>query len=75
MSMKTDTDFFKVWGGISGCQHLLTLLFDIGLDPLLIAQLTAENVAARFAIASKGKIQCGLDADLVLIDPRSTTGV
>jgi allantoinase len=27
--MKTHANFFKVWGGISGCQHLLPLLVDL----------------------------------------------
>jgi len=75
MSMKTDADFFKVWGGISGCQHLLALLLDLGLDPALISRLTASQVADRFAISSKGGIKPGLDADLVLIDARGVTEV
>ena len=76
MSMKTDADFFKVWGGISGCQHLLALLFDLGLDPHRIALSTSENVADRFLIAEKkGRIAPGLDADLVLIDPHGTTAI
>ena len=74
--MKTDADFFKVWGGISGCQHLLALLFDLGLDPHRIALNTSENVADRFLLAAKkGRIAPGLDADLVLIDPRGTTEI
>ncbi len=76
MSMKSDADFFKVWGGISGAQHLLALLLDLNLPPALIAQLTAENVADRFRIAGqKGRIAVGCDADLVLVDPRGETVV
>jgi allantoinase len=76
MSMKTDADFFKVWGGISGCQHLLPLLLDLDLPPALIAKVTAEAVAARFRIGGrKGRIAPGLDADLVLVDPAATTDV
>ena len=75
-SMKADADFFKVWGGISGCQHLLGLLFDLGLEPDRIALSTAENVADRFLLAGKkGRIAPGLDADLVLLDPAGTTGI
>ena len=74
--MKTDADFFKVWGGISGCQQLLALLFDLGIDALRIALCTSENVADRFLLAEKkGRIAPGLDADLVLIDPHGTTEV
>ena len=74
--MKTDADFFKVWGGISGCQHLLALLFHLGLEPGRLAQITSENVADRFFLAEKkGRIAPGLDADLVLLDPRGTTEI
>lgn len=69
-SMKSDSDFFKVWGGISGCQHLLPLLFDLDLSAAQITLLTAKNVAERFRLAKKkGAIETGLDADLVIIDP------
>ena len=76
MSMKTNADFFKVWGGISGCQHLLSLLFDLEIGPHRIALCTAENVADRFLLAErKGRIAPGLDADLVLLDPRGATEI
>lgn len=76
MSMKTDADFFKVWGGIAGCQHLLALLFDLELEPELIAKLTAGGVARRFHLPGKaGKIVAGADADLVLFDPAAETRV
>jgi allantoinase len=73
-SMKTDPDFFKVWGGISGCQHLLPLLFLAGLTPLEIARLTAENPARRLGLhPRKGSLEVGADADLVLIRRQSTS--
>ena len=76
MTMKTDADFFKVWGGISGCQHLLGLLFDLGIDPHRLALSTSENVADRFLLApKKGRVAPGLDADLVLLDPRGATEI
>jgi allantoinase len=76
MSMKTDADFFRVWGGVSGCQHLLTLLLDLALAPELIARLTTGAVAERFGLAAgKGGIAVGSDADLVLFDPGGQTPV
>jgi allantoinase len=76
MSMKTDADFFKAWGGISGCQHLLALLLDLGLSPELITSRTAANVADRFGFATrKGRLQPGFDADLVLVALEGSTAV
>ena len=67
--MKTAADFFKVWGGISGAQHLLALLATRGLEPEMIAQLTSGNVAKRFGLPeNKGRIATGCDADLAIID-------
>jgi allantoinase len=75
--MKTDENFFKVWGGISGVQHTLPLLLtegfvNRGLALSLIADLVSTNVASRFRIPNKGKIAVGFDADLVLVDLKQT---
>jgi allantoinase len=76
MSMKADADFFKSWGGISGCQHLLALLFDLDLSLEFISSRTAANVADRFGFAErKGRLRPGLDADLVLVDPAGSTHI
>lgn len=76
MWMKTDADFFKVWGGISGCQHLLALLFDLGLEQERLALSTSENAADRFLLSKiKGRVAPGLDADLAFLDPASVTEI
>ena len=72
-SMKTSTNFFRVWGGIAGCQSLLSLLLTEGyaarqLELGLLTRLTAENVARRFRLPQKGRLEPGFDADLVLVD-------
>jgi allantoinase len=76
-SMKSDPNFFRVWGGISGCQTLLQLLLTEGyycraLPLELIARLTAEYVAQRFRLPGKGKLAIGADADLALVDLGAT---
>ena len=67
-SMKTDPDFFKVWGGISGIQHLLPLLLDAGIDPQLCANVVSRNPAQRFRLPGKGKLTTGADADFALVE-------
>jgi allantoinase len=75
-AMKTDPNFFRVWGGIAGVQHLLPLLLTEGLaegslqgfTPDLIARLTATNVARRFCFPTKGSLAIGCDADLTLVE-------
>jgi len=74
--MKQAGDFFKIWGGISGCQHALPLVFEAAvleekLSPSLIARLTATNVARRFRLEGKGDLTEGSDADMVLLSTAS----
>ena len=71
-ALKESPDFFKVWGGISGVQHLLPLLLETGLPPGRIAALTAENPARRFRLPGKGRLQIGMDADLVWVEMGGT---
>ena len=72
--MKTDANFFKVWGGISGIQHTLPILITEGhvkrsIALPLLSKLTSYNVAARFKLPpEKGSIAQGADADLALVD-------
>ena len=72
--MKQDTNFFKVWGGISGVQHTLPLLLTEGhvkreAALMLIAQLLSDNVSRRFALPpEKAGIKIGADADFALVD-------
>jgi allantoinase len=69
--MKDKKDFFEVWGGIAGAQSFLPSLWALGLGVETVVALTASNVGNRFGLAGrKGAIAPGMDADLVLIDPR-----
>jgi allantoinase len=74
ISMKTGDDYFRIWGGISGCQSTLQLLLTHGhaaraLPLATIARVTSHFVARRFGLAPrKGRIAVGADADLALVD-------
>ena len=66
--MKQRDNFFGVWGGISGCQHLLPLLINTEIPAEEIRRLTSGDVASRFRVRAKGMIAVGKDADFTLID-------
>lgn len=78
--MKTGDDFFRMWGGIMGCQHGFLLLLDAVLEhaPERLGDVWAavsERPARRFGLDRwKGRIAPGFDADLVLVatDPPRT---
>jgi allantoinase len=70
--MKERQNFFDVWGGISGCQHLLSLLIDAGISATEIRRLTSGDVASRFRVSAKGAIAIGKDADFTLVDVNAT---
>lgn len=68
-ALKLGTDFFKIWGGISGCQSTRQLLLaDERLELPTVAAVTATNIARRFGLEAKGDIAPGFDADLWLVD-------
>jgi allantoinase len=67
--LKESDDFFDVWGGISGCQHLLPLLLlDADIPESEVRRLTSVDVATRFRLRSKGGIAIGNHADFTLVD-------
>jgi allantoinase len=66
--MKQRDNFFDVWGGISGCQHLLPLLLDAAIPREEIRRLTSGDVASRFRVRAKGAFAVGKDADFTLVD-------
>ena len=58
-------DFTAAWGGIAGCQTLLPILLDLGVED--VVRLTSRGPAERLRLP-KGGIAPGADADLVLVD-------
>lgn len=79
--MKTGDDFFRMWGGIMGCQHGFLLLLDAVLEQ---APERLENVwgavsempARRLGLDDrKGRIAPGCDADVILVATNSARTV
>jgi allantoinase len=71
--MKSDSNFFRIWGGVAGGQSTLAVLLtaghhERGLPLTRIADLTAAWPALRFRLPNKGSIAVGNDADLTLVD-------
>jgi allantoinase len=71
--MKSDSNFFRIWGGIAGAQSTLPVLLtaghhERGLPLTRIADLTTGWPARRFRLTKKGSIAVGNDADLTLVD-------
>jgi len=75
LKLNPGLSFFEAWGGISGAQSSLELMFHEGvnmrgLPVTLISKLLSELPARRFGLQDrKGSIALGLDADLVLLHP------
>jgi allantoinase len=69
-SMKTDNNFFRIWGGIAGVQSTLPLLLKVEPNIRLekIAALTSQNVSAIYNLPGKGNLKKGFDADLCIVD-------
>ena len=66
--------FDRISNGAPGIETLLTLLYSEGVATGRITQerlvdLLATTPARRFGLASKGAIEVGRDADLVVFDP------
>jgi allantoinase len=72
LGMKQGTDFFSIWGGISGAQSTLRALLTLDLSLPRIAALVSDNVARRFRLPGKGGVRVGADADLALVDVSAT---
>jgi allantoinase len=72
-SMKAGDDFFRIWGGISGCQSLLASIVsaghvDRGIRLASLVSVLASGPADRLRLTRKGRIAAAYDADLVLVD-------
>lgn len=73
--MKTGAaNFYQAWGGISGVQHGLPLLWEKTIqDPALFSQiltLSTANPSQLIGLGSKGSLALGMDADFSLVEQR-----
>ncbi|WP_236794827.1 dihydroorotase family protein [Amycolatopsis sp. GM8] len=71
-------DFAQAGNGLPGLDSLVPLLLDgaIGegwLTPSDIVRLASRGPADTFGLVTKGRIEPGCDADLVVVDPGGTT--
>jgi len=76
-----DAGIWDAPSGVPGVETALPLLLTAAADDAndltyeRVRDVTAANPAERFGLSRKGRIEPGRDADLVLVDPDSTTPV
>ncbi|XJZ28687.1 allantoinase AllB [Bacillota bacterium Lsc_1132] len=73
MKYSASNNMFEVWGGISGCQNNVDLMFDEAvlkrnLPVTDFVRMIAYNPAQRFHFPMKGEIAVSKDADMILLD-------
>lgn len=74
--LKDYENVFDAWGGISGLQNNVDILFDEGVQKrgmslTRFAEIIASKPAELYELDGKGHISVGYDADFVLIQPES----
>ena len=74
--LKDKENAFEAWGGISGVQNNVDVLYDEGVQKRgmslkQFADIIAANPADRYDLTQKGRISVGKDADFVLIKPNA----
>jgi allantoinase len=70
-------NLWEAWGGISGAQNNVDLMFDLavkqrGLAVEKFVDLIATNPAKRFNLPHKGEIAVSKDADIILVNPNQS---
>ena len=77
MKHSETNNIFEVWGGITGCQNNVDLMFDEAvlkrnLPVTDFVRMIAKNPAKRFHFENKGEIAVAKDADIILVDPNQS---
>ncbi|MCZ2257616.1 allantoinase AllB [Sporosarcina sp. G11-34] len=73
MKHSDTNNIFEVWGGITGCQNNVDLMFDEAVLKRHVpvtdfVRMIATNPAKRFNMPTKGEIAISKDADIILVD-------
>ncbi|KAB7705041.1 allantoinase AllB [Bacillus aerolatus] len=73
MKYSATNNIFEVWGGITGCQNNVDLMFDEAVLKRNVpvtdfVRMIATNPAERFNMRNKGEIAISKDADIILVD-------
>lgn len=76
-SMKDYDSVFDAWGGISGCQNNVDLMFDEavkkkGMNINDFVKTISFNPAKLYSLKNKGEIALSMDADFVILDPNKS---
>lgn len=77
-TMKHASSFVEAWGGIAGAQSSMEILIGEGyvkrgIELPLLAHMLAYAPAKRFGLQHcKGEIRVGLDADIVLVNAKTS---
>ncbi|RNB81689.1 allantoinase AllB [Brevibacillus fluminis] len=77
MKQSETNNMFEVWGGITGCQNNVDLMFDEAVKKRNVpvtefVKMISTNPAERFHLRTKGEIAIDKDADMILIDPNQS---
>lgn len=77
MKFSETNNIFEVWGGITGCQNNVDLMFDEAVLKRNVpvtefVKMIAKNPAQRFHFPNKGEIAVSKDADIILVDPKQS---
>ncbi|UOF92372.1 allantoinase AllB [Fodinisporobacter ferrooxydans] len=77
MKYSETNNMFEVWGGITGCQNNVDLMFDEAVKKRDVpvtefVRMIATKPADRFNLNTKGEIAVSKDADIILVDPNQS---
>lgn len=77
MKYTATNNIFEVWGGITGCQNNVDMMFEEAVLKRNLAvtdfsKLISYHPARRFNLLNKGEIAISKDADIILLDPNQS---